>query len=116
MTLTAYAPHLATALLYLMALTYIISEYDQIEYAAQLFNHGKSTQPKGVTTMDNGNSYWTQIIKDNKALEKAGMPYRYTVSGIAACATCGQTYFRADRISYPDSDCPHYDSYHEVIH
>lgn len=51
-------------------------------------------------------SYWDPIIADNRALENAGMPYRYTASGIAVCAECGNTYFRRDRIT---QDCTHYD-------
>ena len=60
------------------------------------------------------NSYWDGIIADNKALALADMPYRYGADGIAVCATCGATYFRADRMNYPDaSDCPHYDEFFE---
>ena len=51
-------------------------------------------------------SYWEPIIADNRALENAGMPYRWKADGYAVCAECGQLYFRADR-SYPD--CEHYD-------
>ena len=60
-------------------------------------------------------SYWAGINTDNKALEQAGMPYRYGADGIALCATCGQTYFRADRRNYPNSDCPHYDGFFENV-
>ena len=54
-------------------------------------------------------SYWDAIISDNKALECAGMPYRYGADGIAICAKCGQKYFRADRIDTQEKDCEHYE-------
>ena len=59
-------------------------------------------------------SYWDGIIADNKALAAAGMPYRYGADGIALCASCGRTYFRSDRRAYQNSDCPHYDPFHEL--
>lgn len=59
-------------------------------------------------------SYWDAIVADNNALAAAGMPYRYGVDGIALCAICGATYFRADRSAYPDSDCPEYDPFFEA--
>ena len=60
-------------------------------------------------------SYWDGIIADNKALAANGMPYRYGADGIAVCATCGMTYFRADRANYANSDCPHYDDFDEPV-
>lgn len=59
-------------------------------------------------------SYWAAINADNRALERAGMPYRYGADGIAVCATCGQKYFRRDRIGFTgEPDCQHYDPFHE---
>ena len=59
-------------------------------------------------------SYWDAMNVDNRALAEAGMPYRYGADGIALCATCGATYFRADRTNYHNSDCPHYDPFFEM--
>ena len=62
-----------------------------------------------------GHSYTDAMHADNRALARAGMPYRYGADGIAICENCGQKYFRADRINTTgEPDCSDYDPFYEV--